>query len=75
MKVHEILNMIQFSEGTRNTVVIYRRYLGIGMFKEEDVDCWFRLFELLENDVKDYDDCWFHCQSEKPCHELKIWIQ
>lgn len=38
MKVHEILNRIQFSEDTRNTVVIHRQYLGMEIFNEEDVD-------------------------------------
>ena len=69
MKVHELLNKIQFQENDKNEIVFESEFT-YEIFVEEDVNDWFRIFEFLERDVKSFEDSIWGGYT----HELKIFI-
>lgn len=72
MKVHELLLHITFDDNAKNAVVIFTGRHSYEVFSEDND--WFKLFDYLEEDVKNYDDTFWFVGTKDMCHELKIYV-
>lgn len=72
MKVYELLLRISFDDNARNAVIIFTGYYSYDVFSEDND--WFKLFDYLEEDVKNYDDTFWFVGTKEMCHELKIYL-